>query len=70
MQKTDWEEVYLQTVLETDAQKIQERVATARQAIAGRLRNLEGDSDHHAERHRMETALNALKTLEAETRNW
>jgi hypothetical protein len=70
MLNNDWEELYLQTILETDAQKMLERAATARQAIAGRLRDLEGDSDHHTERHRMETALKALETLESESRNW
>jgi hypothetical protein len=47
-----------------------ERGATVRQAIAVRLRKLEGDSDHHTERHRRETALKALETLESESRNW
>jgi hypothetical protein len=65
-----WEETYLQTILEVNGQKMQERIAATRKAIAGRLRNLEHDSDHHTERHKMERALTALKTLEAETRNW
>ena len=65
-----WEKRYLQTILEVNGQKMQERIAMTRQAIAGRLRDLEHDSDHHTERHKMEKALNALETLEAETRNW
>jgi hypothetical protein len=65
-----WEKRYLQTILEVNGQKMQERIAMTRQAIAGRLQDLEHDSDHHTERHKMEKALNALETLEAETRNW
>jgi hypothetical protein len=65
-----WEKRYLQTILEVNGQKMQERIAMTRQAIGGRLRDLEHDSDHHTERHRMETVLKALETLEAETRNW
>ena len=70
MPKNNWENLYLQTVLEVSGQKMPERIAATRKAITGRLRNLEHDSDHHTERHEMEKALTALKTLEAETRNW
>ncbi len=56
----NWEELYQQAVLELDFQKI---VAT-RDAIAGRLRDLENNSDHHSERHRIEDALHALILLE------
>jgi hypothetical protein len=34
------------------------------------LKNLEGDSDHHAERHDIQLALAALKALENESRIW
>lgn len=56
----NWEELYRQAVRELDFQKI---VAT-RDAIAGRLRDLENNSDHHSERHRIEDALHALMVLE------
>jgi hypothetical protein len=56
----NWEELYQQAVLELDFQKV---VAT-RDAIAGRLRGLENNSDHHSERHRIEDALLALTMLE------
>ena len=56
----NWEEMYRQAVLELDFQKI---VAT-RDAIAGRLRDLENSSDHHSERRRIEDALLALTMLE------
>ena len=60
MPGNNWEELYRQAVLELDFQKI---VAT-RDAIAGRLRDLENNSDHHSERHRIEDALHALAVLE------
>lgn len=56
----NWEELYRQAVQELDSQKI---VAT-RDAIAGRLRDLENNSDHHSERHRIEDALYALMLLD------
>jgi hypothetical protein len=42
-----WEELYLQTILEVNGQKMQKRITATRNAIAGRLRDLEHDSDHH-----------------------
>jgi hypothetical protein len=65
-----WEERYLQTILEVNGQKMPERIAATRAAIAGRLRDLERDSDHHAERHQIENALRALSQLEVETQQW
>ena len=49
---------------------MQGRIAATREAIAGRLRSLEHDSDHHMERHKMEEALTALSQLEVETQQW
>jgi GTP1/Obg family GTP-binding protein len=63
-----WQELYMQTILEVNATKMPERIAATRQAIFGRLRDLEHDSDHHAERHKMQDALNALSAFETETR--
>jgi hypothetical protein len=65
-----WQERYMQTILEVSGQKMPERITATRQAIAGRLRDLEHDSDHHAERHQIENALRALSTLEGEVRQW
>ena len=50
-----WQERYMQTILEVSGQKMADRIAATRQAITGRLRDLEHDSDHHAERRRIET---------------
>ena len=65
-QNKKWEQLYDQAVMEGDSQKIPERIAATREAIAGRLRDLEHDSDHHSERHRIEDALYALAVLERE----
>jgi predicted ATPase with chaperone activity len=58
-----WEEVYKEALLEVDSQKVPQRVAAAREAIAGRLRDLEHDSDHHAERSKIEKVLKLLDIL-------
>jgi hypothetical protein len=64
-----WKHLYERAIFEVDSQKITERISAARQAIAGRLQDLEHDSDHHAERHRMDDALKLLTMLEAESQN-
>ena len=46
------------------------QIVAAREAVADRLKDLKGNSDHHAERHEMESALNALTCLEDEVRIW
>ena len=65
-----WVESYLRAALEVDGQKMPGRIAGARKAVAERLKDLEGNSDHHAERHEMQSALAALTCLEDETRMW
>jgi hypothetical protein len=50
--------------------KSQKRIVSAREAVASRLKDLEGNPDHHAERHEMEWALAALTHLEDEVRIW
>ena len=69
-QNKKWQQLYEQAVMEGDPQKIPERIADTREAIAGRLRDLEHDSDHHSERHRIEDALFALAVLEREVKGW
>jgi len=61
-----WVESYLRAALEVDGQKMPWRIVTAREAIAVRLKDLEGNSDHHAERHEMQSALATLTRLENE----
>lgn len=67
---TPWMEAYLRAALEVDGQKMPQRIISAREAVAGRLKSLEGNSDHHAERHDMESALAALAILKDEARTW
>lgn len=66
-ENTGWKERYMQTILEVNGQKMPERITATRAAIAGRLHDLEHDSDHHAERQQIENALKALSMLEIET---
>ena len=61
-----WFEVYKAAMLEIDPQKLPERVVAAREAILLRLKNIEGDADHHAERQQIDDALSGLRTLERE----
>jgi hypothetical protein len=65
-----WVEAYLRAAREIDGQKMPERIIAAREAVFGRLKDLEGNSDHHAERHEMQSALAALTNLEDETHIW
>ena len=65
-----WVEAYLSAALEVDGHKMPGRIVAARQAVAGRLKDLEGNSNHHAERHEMESALAALNCLEDEVKIW
>jgi hypothetical protein len=68
MQKTqDGKKLYLRTLLEGNGHKMPQRITATRQAISGRLHDLEHDSDHHMERYQIENALKALSVLEAET---
>lgn len=59
-----WFDVYKIAILELDAEKLPERIVAANEAIQLRLKELEGDADHHAERQDIEDASNALKMLE------
>lgn len=70
MNNENWEEAYRLAVLEVDGRKMPERISVAHMAIAGRLQEIEGDSDHHGERERIEDALRALKVLTTESQGW
>ena len=70
MNNENWEGAYRLAVVEVDGRKMPERISAAREAIAGRLREMEGDSDHREERDRLEHALNALKVLTTESQAW
>ncbi len=66
----EWVKSYLRAALEVDVRKMPGRIVDAREAVAERLKDLEGNQDHHAERHEMQAALAALTGLEDETRIW
>jgi hypothetical protein len=70
LETTKWDELYLRTILEVNGHKMPERITATRQAISGRLLDLEHDSDHHAERQQIENALKSLSVLEIETQGW
>jgi hypothetical protein len=69
-ENSSWEDRYMQTILEVNGQQMPERITATRQAISGRLHDLEHDSNHHAERQQIENALRALSVLEVETQQW
>ena len=70
MTNEKWEELYVIAAKEVDGKKVPYRVAAVREAIRGRLQDLEGDSDHHEERVNLKTTLAHLDVLEAEARMW
>ncbi|HEX8818117.1 MAG TPA: hypothetical protein VF753_21690 [Terriglobales bacterium] len=59
-----WFEVYRAAMLEFDPQKLPERILAAKEAVRLRLKEIQADVDHHAERQRMEDALRGLRALE------
>jgi hypothetical protein len=61
-----WFEVYKAAVLELDLQKLPERIVAAKEAVQVRLKEIQGDTDHHAERQHIDDALSSLRTLERE----
>jgi hypothetical protein len=65
-----WVCAYKDAALEVDGLRMPERVAFARQVIAGRLQDIESDSDHNAERRQIETALAALTRIESDATKW
>ncbi len=69
-QHQKWEQAYFCAALEGDGQKTASRIGAAREAVAERKKDLEGSSDHHAERRDMDAALEILNGLEDESRVW
>lgn len=47
-------------------QKLRERTVAAKEAVQLRLKDIQGDADHHAERQQIEDALSSLRTIERE----
>lgn len=61
-----WFEVYKAAILELDRQKLPGRIVAAKEAVQLRLKDIQEDADHHAERQQIEDALSSLRTLERE----
>jgi hypothetical protein len=64
----EWREPYQQALLELDQKKLSERIAAAETAISNRLRAIDGDSNHHAERQAIDDALSSLRVLKRNSR--
>ena len=58
-----WYRLYASAVLELEPKHLIKRVEAADEAIHGRLRDLQYDSDHHEERQLMEDAQRTLAFL-------
>ena len=59
-----WFEAYTSAMLEFDPEKLSARIDAAREAAQARLDDIDGDSNHRAERRQIEDALSGLRTLE------
>ena len=70
MSKENWEELYKLAAAEADGKKVPERVSAVRDAIRGRLQDLEQSSDHRAERDQLKATLTHMDVLLAESRDW
>ena len=63
-QKRD--QLYLLAAVEIDGKKMPDRIVAVRQAIKGRLQDLERRTDRYGERRRLNTSLKILDILEAD----
>jgi hypothetical protein len=66
----EWSPKYREALLEVDPKKLFERVAEAEMAIFGRLQQLSGTQDGHAERDAIEDALRALRVIKRDMLNF
>ena len=67
----NWQQLYHEAVLETDAERIQERIAAVESAIKKRLHDFSMDHGGTPEENRaIEDALRALDILRKETSEW
>jgi hypothetical protein len=65
-----WKEFYLETLLESDREKLTGLVATTEQAIAVRSQELLNCADHHKERDEMAIALASLLAVKTHELGW
>ncbi len=65
-----WKDLYLQTLLESDTDKLAELVHAAEYAIVLRLQELENSTDHHEERIEMKLATADLLVIKTCKLGW
>jgi len=65
-----WKELYLQTLLESNAEKLTELVQATEQAMVDRAQQLSSSSDHHEERSEMDVAKASLLAIKAHKLGW
>lgn len=65
-----WKELYLETLLESDKEKLSGLVQTTEQAIASRTQELLNTRDHHKERGEMAIALASLLSIKTQELGW
>jgi hypothetical protein len=65
-----WKDLYLQTVLESDQEKLTELVHATEHAIALRAQELLNSTDHHEERDEMAIAHATLLCIKTHKLGW
>ena len=65
-----WKDLYLQALLESDAEKLTELVQATEQAIVLRAQELLNSSDHHEERIEMKLAAADLLVIKTYKLGW
>jgi hypothetical protein len=63
----EWQEPYLEALMETDQRKLVGRVKFAEKTILSRLKEIQSSSKRRAEEQAIEDALRALTCLRRET---
>jgi hypothetical protein len=65
-----WKDLYLQTVLESDREKLTGLVQATEHAIALRAQKLLNSADHHEERDEMAVAYASLLSIKTNKLGW
>ncbi|MFZ3331891.1 MAG: hypothetical protein WA197_14750 [Candidatus Acidiferrales bacterium] len=65
-----WKDLYLQTVLESDKEKLTGLVQATEQAIVLRAQKLLNSTDHHKERSDMAVAYASLLSIKTNKLGW
>lgn len=67
---TTWQEAYAAAVLETDPERLNEKLYSAEGAIFLRLQDLAGDSDHSEERTHLADAIRGIRGVQVTKLNF